>query len=191
MKKYQISLLLASIFFSCILTSCNFDPYAAILENPEVIQTYPCKEKVHFDESGKIVMFILSEDHEILGNIIPEGSQCAKDRNSGFMIYLFEDINIQGYLASSKKRWKQWHVSIDSNGKLKRFMPVNDIEIDGIPCGNNEWIDLFPNGQLKHGRLSKDLEIDGILYKNDTWIEIDNNGNTRKIGVYNRSMVAV
>ena len=167
----------------------EFGPlYDYFLKKTKVIQGVPCKGRFTLDKDGKLYGFTLSEDHVVNGTMLPKGSRYEahvgrNNMRNGYMIYLPENIEIQGYLVRHNGLFlEDYHVNFYNEGQLEGFKPVNDIEIDSIPCKGGKkdsWVVLYPDGRLKRCNLSKDIEINAKQYMKGTELNLDEKGNIR------------
>jgi len=154
--------------------SCSQSGNSRILKEPEVIQSYPCKGKVRFDNNGDILMFTLSRDHEVRGNLVPANSS-VEVREKELLIYLSEPTVIQGNLVRERKHTND-HCTLDEHGNLVFFVPENDISIDGIPCKGQEDVWLYPGGRLFMCHLADNHENNGNVFNSGDFVMIDDTG---------------
>ena len=173
MKKINIKPL-TIIAFSCFLIACSELGNYIVLNEPEIVQSYPCKDKVHFDQSENISMFTLSQDFEIRGNTIPENST-IEIQGKEMLIYLSKPTEIKGYLVRKRKHTND-HCTLDEQGNLIFFVPVNDITIDKIPCMGQKDIWLYPSGKLFMCHLADDFDHSNNNFKKGQFVLIDDQG---------------
>lgn len=159
--------------------------YVYNFEEPKIIQSYPCKGRFTVDSKGEIDSFTLSEDHELNGTILPESTLYTAmyneaNKKCGYLIRPTKDIMIQGYLVRHRGTLlNDYTTQFYNDGKLRSFLPVDNIEIDGIPCkggGRKSDTWLYPDGSLWICYLSKDFEIDGKLFQKESRLFFDENG---------------
>ena len=161
------------MFLSC-LQSGN----TKILKEPEVIQSYPCKGKVHFDKNGNLVMFTLSRDHEVRGNELPANSTVEVQGNE-LLIYLSKQTALQEKMVRKRKHTND-HCTLDLDGNLIFFVPENDIIIDGVLCKSQNDVWLYPLGGLFMCHLAEDLQHSGSSFLKEDFVLIDEKGIMQK-----------
>ena len=158
--------------------------YDYLVKETEEINNIPCIGNITVDTLGFLYGFIFGQDYELNGSTIPAGSRYethlgSDAERSGYMITLSETCKVQGYLVRHKGSFlEEYHINFYNDGRLQGFKPVEDIEIDGIPCGvgkkNN--ISLYPDGSLWTCYLAEDFEIEGKYFQEGSQIIFDEGG---------------
>jgi hypothetical protein len=194
--KYKTSHLQVIIIVGCFLFSaCHLkqDPeyrlfsktyyrhgqlWSGILKQPAVVQSYPCTGRVAFDSAGRINEFILSEDHEMHGHILPRNSIVNIYWNTENVI-LPEPMDIQGYHVAGGK-YAYLSFIMDTFGNMIMFIPEDDVEINGILCRGQNSIELYPDGRLWVCTLAREYESNGTHFPPDTRLLIDRSGKAQE-----------
>ena len=172
-RKTNTTIILFTAFF-CILSSCFRNSNIKKLKQPEFIQSYPCKGTVHFDKSGNLTLFTLSQDHEVRGVEIPNNSIIEIQGNE-MLIYLSQPTTIQGKLVRERKHTND-HCTLDKAGNLIFFVPENDIVIDSVFCKRQKDVWLYPSGRLFMCHLAGDLQHSGTNFLKDDFVLINEKG---------------
>lgn len=159
--------------------------YDYLVKKTEEINNIPCIGKITVDTLGFLYRFIFGQEYELNGTTIPAGSRYETNLGSdaerkGYMITLSEACKIQGYQVRHKgSPLEVYHINFYNDGSLLGFKPVDDIEIDGIPCGGgkkNNDISLYPDSSLWTCYLAEDLEIEGKYFQEGSQIIFDEGG---------------
>ena len=129
------------------------------LKEPANIQGYPCRRgKVRFHFNDSLLSFKSAADIRLANGIIPAGSTIYLYNNGRpENVWLSGDTEIQGYKISSRERLKGSLLGFYSGGELRKFMPVTDVDVDGISCNHEEYVVLYPDGSLMSCHLSRDV----------------------------------
>jgi hypothetical protein len=159
--------------------------YSYYPKNVVTIEGIPCGTQFTLTAKGELYGFILAQDFELKGTLLPKNSRfepyVRNNRMDDYMIYLPEDTKIQGYMVRHKGSFMQdYHVDFYKHGALKGFKPTTDIVIDGIPCRGgkkNSWISLFPDKKLQSCFLSRDFEIENKSYNKGSQLTFNAKGN--------------
>jgi len=159
-----------------------------ILKERTMIKGVPCIRNVSYYTKGELKMFILAEDFELNGHIMPKWTRVSygKERTT---IFFGRDTYYRGYCCNGN--FEKWYSSgifttLYPDGNLRSFYPCKDIEIDEIPCKASPFagIELHTNGKLKTCTLSKKYIIEGKEYKKNTHIGFDKNGKLTRADKY-------
>jgi tetratricopeptide (TPR) repeat protein len=65
-----------------------------------------------------------------------------------------------------------------NGGELRKFRPMTDLEIDGIHCSHEEYIELYPDGRLMCCRVTRDVREGDQQFPAGSRILKDENGHT-------------
>lgn len=154
------------------------------LQNIEEIHGVPCIHRLTLDSLGNLYGFILAKEYQLNGNIIPAGSRYEtrlgrSAQRIGYMIYLSEPCEIQGYYVRNEAGMEDYKVDFYSDGGLKEFKVYEDVMIGQIPCkGDKEHgITLYPDGKAWVCYLSKDTNINGARFSKGSHVIFDTSGN--------------
>lgn len=152
--------------------------YQFYLKKPQIIKTYPVKKWIRIDDKGELMMFHLSEDHLINGDLIPAGSKLRMfSVGRPFAYSLSKPTYIQGYQVSVKPiTGIGYCVEFFNNGTIDKLMLEEDSIIMGFPCKGQERLSFYENGELHFCVLSKDFEYQGNKYDRNTYLFIDRTG---------------
>lgn len=112
---------------------------------------------------------ILGDDDTIAGNVFRKGSLAVFGKSGRIYIYCLYDPIIQGYLCSGTNyKGLLWEggggIHLYPSGKLRRFHPPDDIEIQGVLCKSSS-IHLYESEKLQSFKPPDDIEIQGVFCK--------------------------
>jgi len=158
--------------------------YHYFIKEPEVVQSWPCQKRYTVNKEGRLMMFYLSEDYIINGDLIPAGTKIRLySLNSPLSYGLTRETEIQGYLVSTEKPLSGLgiHVSFYENGNIEWFRPENEITINGIPCKAQKCVRVYSDGLLHVCTLLKDFQYEGITYKEGTVLILNKERKPSKI----------
>ena len=156
-----------------------------VLEEPTVIQGFPCHGKIILDKDGILKQFRLAEDAEVAGNKFKKNTFIAIRRDKSYHIACPYRPNVQGYEIRRTPYRSPFYIGSTNfqlypNGRLSYFLPVDDIEIDGVRCrpsATRGGVHLYENGKLKECTSAGEQTIQGKkVYKNYE-LKFDENGN--------------
>ena len=141
------------------------------LKHETVIDGYPCHKNVTFDKNGKVKIFILSKEFTVAGNKFNKETQIIIRSNKDYLIHCLYNPVVQGYHIKRENYKRLFFMGstnfqLYSNGQLKYFIPVDNIEIQGVWCKPSAvrgGVRLYENGHLKECTSSKEQIINGKL----------------------------
>jgi len=157
--------------------------YDYSIKGNTLINGVPCRSRFTVDSAGMLYGFILSEDYELNGSLIPAGSRYearvrSNGERAGYMIYLSRSTDIQGFPVRHKAFPEDYKADFYQNGTLKAFKMTQNKEIDGVPCsgGKKHDIWLYPDGKLMGCTLSANYTAENMNWQPGTRILIDQEG---------------
>lgn len=162
-----------------IINLCYFD-------NLQVIDGISCSanESIFFDSHWNLLGCILAEDDTVKGNLLPKGTFVRLNVDNTMACFCLTDPEIQGYRCAGSDYSGGWWMGgggifFYPGGALKRFQPVDTVEIHGVVCKRSSvrgGVKLYENGNLQSCTSAREQTIDGVMCKENFTLKFDEKG---------------
>ncbi len=157
---------------------------SGILKQETMIEGYPCHGEVDLSKNGKLQFFILSKTHNVAGNEFKKNTQVIIHKNKGYTIHCIYKPMVQGYHVKKTPYRNPLFMgssnfSLYPSGKLERFQPVDNVEIQSIWCRPSPArgaVTLYESGKLKKCTSAKEQIIQGQKVEKNFSLKFDEDG---------------
>lgn len=149
-----------------------------LLRMPATIDGLPCRGWVTWHEGGRLESCELAMPTTIQGHLLPAASRVAFDTGGRLQtVFLACNTALQGHVC----RGGPWQIatSFHPDGRLRTFVPLEPVTIDGVPCAATTQapVHLHASGRLARARLAADAVVDGRQLRRGDSVQFDDRGN--------------
>ncbi|MGC9341324.1 MAG: hypothetical protein ACP5E3_01340 [Bacteroidales bacterium] len=158
-----------------------------ILKHNTIIQGYPCYREIILDKEGNPKQFILYRRATIAGNEFEKDTRVVIQRDGDYSIWCLYEAIVQGYQCKGTSHKRKLFLGLPGSnklvlypgGSLKTFMPVDNIQIQGVWCRSSAFggpVRLYESGKLKQCTSAREQTIQGVNVEKDYTLKFNEEG---------------